>query len=181
MGSVSVRVRLRKRVEKSGVVIEDGSLVWSMPNLAGGCSLKLEEDGTPGQVASKTCIKSSRNSASPAPSDWESLCPAQLMSRMLRSTAGTMLLFFRRAKVRICSSGIDLAGGVVGGGAAAAAAAAAAGEEEEGGMDTKSKLDPEDWRRVCVGVGDEGESLLTKASADFEKTKPRCCKAFVTV
>ena len=44
-----------------------------------------------------------------------------------------------------------------------------------------SKPDPEDCWRAWVRVGEEGESWLTNASADLEKTKPRCCKALVTV
>src|SRR5438874_806801 len=136
-----------------------------MPKDGRGRNLK-PVDLTPGQVAIKTCIKSSRSCASMVPSDRESLCPAQLMSRRLRSTAGTMLHFRRRANVRVCSSGTDCAGGVIG--------AAVEGAP-------KSKLDPEDCRRVCVKVGEDGDIWLTKASADFEKTKPRCWRAFVTV
>jgi hypothetical protein len=118
-----------------------------------------------GLVESKTCNRSSLNCASNLPSDWLSLCPAQITSRMLRSMAGTMLLFRRRANVRICNSGTDFAGGVVGGGAPV----------------ENSKLDPADCWRVCVSVGEEGDSWLTNASADLEKTKPRCWRALVTV
>ena len=79
-------------------------------------------------------------------------------------TAGTILLFFRRANVRVSSSETDSAGGVIGGPAG----------------DPKSKLEPEDCWRVCLSVG-ECESWLTNASADLEKTKPRCWSALVTM
>jgi hypothetical protein len=84
---------------------------------------------------------------------------------MLRSMTGTMLLFRRRANVRVCSSGTDCAGGVVG----------------DDVPVEKSKLDPADCWRVCTSVGEEGDSWLTNASADLEKTKPRCRRAFITV
>jgi hypothetical protein len=182
MGSVSVSVRLRKRAAKWGGVgagadvdVDDDDDVVVVvvevvsrprPSLGGGGrSVKLV-GRTPGHVASRTCMRSSRNCASSAPSDCESLCPAQLMRRRLRSTAGTMWLLRRRANVRVCSSGTDVAGGVMGGGVA---------------VELKSKPEPEDCWRVCESVGDERESWLTNASADFEKTKPRCWSALVTV
>lgn len=139
-----------------------------MPRLGGGRRRKVEGGGRvrAGLVESKTCNRSSLSCASNLPSDWLSLCPAQVTSRMLRSMAGTMLLFRRRANVRVCSSGTDCAGGVVGGGGAPV---------------ENSKLDPADCWRVCVSVGEEGDSWLTNASADLEKTKPRCRRALVTV
>jgi hypothetical protein len=139
-----------------------------MPRPGGGRRRKVEGGGRlgAGLVESKTCNRSSLNCASNLPSDWLSLCPAQVTSRMLRSTAGTMLLFRRRANVRVCSSGTDCAGGVFGGG---------------GVPVENSKLDPADCWGVCVSVGEERDSWLTNASADLEKMKPRCWRALVTV
>jgi hypothetical protein len=115
-----------------------------MPRPGGGRRRKVEGGGRlgAGLVESKTCNRSSLNCASNLPSDWLSLCPAQVTSRMLRSTAGTMLLFRRRANVRVCSSGTDCAGGVFGGAAPA----------------ENSKLDPADCWSACVSVGEEGDS-----------------------
>ncbi len=73
-----------------------------------------------------------------------------------------MLLRFSLPKVLDCSSGTSFAGGVEG----------------------RLPLLPggENGDRWCCGkAGEEGESCDTKASADCEKTKPRCSRAFVTV
>src|SRR2546423_13151811 len=127
-----------------------------MPNPGGGRNVKL--DGCrpatgAGEVASKTCIKSSFSCAS----DWRSLCPAQLMSRMLRSTAGTILLFFRRANVRVSSSETDSAGGVIGGPAGGA----------------KTKTEPEECLRGGFRVGGGGRGL-TERSAGIGKKETPC-------
>lgn len=73
-----------------------------------------------------------------------------------------MLFCLSLVKVLVWSSGISFAGGVLG-----------------GGMSVLEKK-PCGWFPF-VAVGEDGDNWETKASADWEKMKPRCSSALVTV
>ena len=162
MGSVEVMVKDRKVVEKSGllaVVSATSDTPSPVGCVAEPSLLVLLAARVVEVVARRTCIRSFFNCSSAA-APW-SLLPAQLTRRRLRLTRGLMLLPFSFLKVRVWSSGTSFAGGVDG------VLPLPAGDE---GV-----------LRCCGKVGEDGESCDTKASADCEKTKPRCSRALVTV